>query len=55
MLRAGSGPKVLEVNSSPGFEGIEGASGKNVAGALWDAIERHVRPTPARRPRRKAA
>lgn len=49
MLRAGDGPKVLEVNSSPGFQGIEGATGKNIAGALFDAIERHVRPTPARR------
>ncbi|PZQ99953.1 MAG: 30S ribosomal protein S6--L-glutamate ligase [Cereibacter sphaeroides] len=49
LLRTASGPKVLEVNSSPGFTGIEAASGKNVASFLFDAIERAVRPTPARR------
>lgn len=49
LLRAESGPQVLEVNSSPGFEGIEKASGKNVAGLLFDAIEKRVRPAPARR------
>ena len=51
MLRSNSGPKVLEVNSSPGLEGIEIASGKNIAGLLYDAIEEKVRPTPV--PRRK--
>lgn len=54
LLRAADGPKVLEVNSSPGFRGIEGVTGENVAGALWDAVERHMRPAPARR-RRPAA
>ena len=49
LLRAESGPQVLEVNSSPGFEGIDKASGKNVAGLLFDAIEKRVRPAPARR------
>lgn len=48
LLRAESGPQVLEVNSSPGFEGIDKASGKNVAGLLFDAIEKRVRPAPAR-------
>jgi ribosomal protein S6--L-glutamate ligase len=52
LLRAGDGPKVLEVNSSPGFRGIEAASGRDVGAALWDAIERQMRPTPARRMRR---
>ena len=54
ILRADDGPKVLEVNSSPGFQGLERATGKNIAGALFDAIERHVRPAPARRKPRKA-
>lgn len=49
LLRSDTGPKVLEVNSSPGFEGIEGASGKNITGALYDMIETRVRPVPVRR------
>ncbi|MBI1219451.1 MAG: 30S ribosomal protein S6--L-glutamate ligase [Rhodobacteraceae bacterium] len=49
MLRSSDGPKVLEVNSSPGFEGIESASGKNVAAFLFDEIEKRVRPAPARK------
>ena len=49
LLRASDGPKVLEVNSSPGLEGIEGASGKNIAGTLYEMIEARVRPTPVRK------
>ncbi len=49
LLRSETGPKVLEVNSSPGLEGIETASKKNIAGLLYDAIEDKVRPTPVRR------
>ena len=49
LLRSGEGPKVLEVNSSPGLEGIEKASGKNVAALLFDEIEKRVRPVPARK------
>jgi len=49
LLRSSTGPKVLEVNSSPGLEGIEKASGKSVAGLLYDHIETRVRPQPARR------
>lgn len=51
LLRSNTGPKVLEVNSSPGLEGIEVSSGNNIAGLLYDAIEEKVRPTPV--PRRK--
>jgi ribosomal protein S6--L-glutamate ligase len=51
MLRTAAGPKVLEVNSSPGFEGIEAATRKNIAGLLVDVLERAVRPAPARRRR----
>ncbi|MEM8981151.1 MAG: 30S ribosomal protein S6--L-glutamate ligase [Pseudomonadota bacterium] len=53
MLRSNDGPKILEVNSSPGLEGIETATGKNLAGLLYDAIEKRVRPHPVRR--RKSA
>lgn len=49
LLRSNDGPKVLEVNSSPGLEGIENASGKNIAGLIFDGIEKRVRPTPARK------
>jgi ribosomal protein S6--L-glutamate ligase len=38
LLRSDRGPLVLEVNSSPGLEGIEGATGVDVAGAIVDFI-----------------
>lgn len=34
MLESKHGPKVIEVNSSPGFEGIEGATGLDIAGTI---------------------
>jgi ribosomal protein S6--L-glutamate ligase len=50
LLRAADGPKVLEVNSSPGLEGIERATGRDVAGLVFDEIERRLRQrAPARR------
>lgn len=49
LLRSETGPKVLEVNSSPGMEGIEGSTGKNIVGMLYDNIEARVRPEPVRR------
>jgi ribosomal protein S6--L-glutamate ligase len=55
ILRSHDGPKVLEVNSSPGLEGIELATGKNIAALLYDAIERKVRPMPLRKRRADAA
>ncbi|MBT8216233.1 MAG: RimK family alpha-L-glutamate ligase [Acidimicrobiia bacterium] len=42
MLEGDAGPLVLEVNSSPGLEGIEGATGLDVAGAIVDYIDRQV-------------
>ncbi|MDH3746505.1 MAG: RimK family alpha-L-glutamate ligase [Acidobacteriota bacterium] len=42
MLEGSDGPAVMEVNSSPGLEGIEGATGIDVAGAIIDYIEEHV-------------
>lgn len=39
MVRSDSGPKILEINSSPGLEGIEGATGIDVAGKMIDYIE----------------
>ncbi|WP_111734128.1 30S ribosomal protein S6--L-glutamate ligase [Roseovarius amoyensis] len=49
LLRSESGPKVLEVNSSPGFEGIETSTGKNIVSGLYDQIETRGRPEPIRR------
>ena len=43
LLRSRRGPLVLEVNSSPGLEGIEGATGVDVAGAIVEYIEKRVR------------
>ncbi|MEL7255152.1 MAG: 30S ribosomal protein S6--L-glutamate ligase [Pseudomonadota bacterium] len=49
LLRSDAGPKVLEVNSSPGFEGIETSTGKNIVGKLYETIEARVRPVPIRK------
>lgn len=40
MLRSNHGPVVMEVNSSPGLEGIEGATGKDIAGMVIEHIEK---------------
>jgi len=40
LLRSAHGPLVIEVNSSPGLEGIEKATGKDVAGAIIQHIEK---------------
>ncbi|MBU2962600.1 30S ribosomal protein S6--L-glutamate ligase [Citreicella sp. C3M06] len=48
LLRGDDGPKVLEVNSSPGLEGIERTSGKDIAGMVIDHIEAKVAPRPSR-------
>ena len=41
MLESRTGPKILEINSSPGLEGIERASSVDVAGAIIDFAERY--------------
>ncbi|MGH1430727.1 MAG: 30S ribosomal protein S6--L-glutamate ligase [Neptuniibacter sp.] len=43
IIRSAKGPLLLEVNSSPGLEGIEGATGKDVAGMMIQAIERKLK------------
>jgi ribosomal protein S6--L-glutamate ligase len=40
MLRANHGPVVMEVNSSPGLEGVEKATGLDVAGKIIEYIEK---------------
>jgi ribosomal protein S6--L-glutamate ligase len=42
MLESDDGPSVMEVNSSPGLEGIETATGLDVAGAIIDHIASQV-------------
>jgi len=39
LLRSNHGPVVMEVNSSPGLQGIEGATGKDIAGQIISFIE----------------
>ena len=43
MLRSNHGPVVMEVNSSPGLEGIEKATGKDVAGMIIAFLEKHAK------------
>lgn len=44
ILRSNNGPVVMEVNSSPGLEGIENATHKDVAGMIINFIEKNARP-----------
>ena len=44
LLRSERGPLVMEVNSSPGLEGIELATGKDIAGLIFEFIEANARP-----------
>jgi len=44
MLRANHGPVVMEVNSSPGLEGVEKATGLDIAGKIIEYIEKHAKP-----------
>ena len=42
ILRSNHGPVVMEVNSSPGLEGIEGATDIDVAGRMIEYLEKNV-------------
>ena len=55
MLESKSGPKILEINSSPGLEGIERTSGIDVAGAIVRHAERFLLRRSKRRPSRDPA
>jgi ribosomal protein S6--L-glutamate ligase len=41
LLQSSRGPLVMEVNSSPGLEGIEGATGIDIAGKIIEYVERN--------------
>lgn len=42
IIRSHRGPLLLEVNSSPGLEGIEGATGKDIADSMIEAVEKRL-------------
>ncbi|MBS0235871.1 MAG: 30S ribosomal protein S6--L-glutamate ligase [Proteobacteria bacterium] len=42
IIQSDSGPKVLEVNSSPGLEGIEHATGNDIAGHMIECVEKYI-------------
>lgn len=43
IIRSSKGPLLLEVNSSPGLEGIEGATNRDIAGEMIKAIEKNFK------------
>ncbi|MFL5811952.1 MAG: RimK family alpha-L-glutamate ligase [Bdellovibrionia bacterium] len=60
LMDSSSGPMILEVNSSPGFEGIERATGLNIAGTIVRHIKQsaralHQKKSPSSRTPRKRA
>jgi ribosomal protein S6--L-glutamate ligase len=48
MLRSSNGPVVMEVNSSPGLEGIENATQIDVAGKIIEFLEKNAKPNKTR-------
>jgi ribosomal protein S6--L-glutamate ligase len=42
MLRSNHGPVIMEVNSSPGLEGVERATGKDIASKIIEFIEENA-------------
>ena len=44
LLRSNEGPVVMEVNSSPGLEGVEKATGIDVASKIIEFVENNARP-----------
>lgn len=43
IIRSERGPLILEVNSSPGLEGIEKTSGKDIASLMFDYLEKNIK------------
>lgn len=50
MVRSNQGPLVLEINSSPGLEGIEKSTGVDVAAKIITYIEKHAKPLSKKKP-----
>jgi ribosomal protein S6--L-glutamate ligase len=55
LIRSRRGPLVLEVNSSPGLEGIEQATGVDIAGRIIDHVAAAAPAPPARRAKSRPA
>ncbi|WP_106478637.1 30S ribosomal protein S6--L-glutamate ligase [Phytohalomonas tamaricis] len=53
LLRSNHGPVIMEVNSSPGLQGIETSTGKDVAGLIIEHLEKHAAPVNKVPPRPK--
>ncbi|MFP4295411.1 MAG: 30S ribosomal protein S6--L-glutamate ligase, partial [Halothiobacillaceae bacterium] len=49
MLRSNHGPVVMEVNSSPGLEGVEKATGQDIAGKIIEFLEKKAQATSTRK------
>jgi ribosomal protein S6--L-glutamate ligase len=54
LIRSARGPLVLEVNASPGLEGIEEATGVDIAGRIIELVAGQPAQAPRKRRRRKA-
>lgn len=54
MIPSSRGPLVMEVNSSPGLEGIEKATGVDIAGKIMDYIAKNVAPEEPQKRRRRS-
>jgi ribosomal protein S6--L-glutamate ligase len=48
ILRSNHGPVIMEVNSSPGLEGIEKSTGKDIASMIIDFISKEAKPNKTR-------
>ena len=49
LIRSDRGPLIMEVNSSPGLEGVETATGIDVAGLIIQFMEKNIPSRPIRR------
>ena len=55
LIESNQGPMVMEVNSSPGLEGIQKSTGVDVAEAIIEHLERELPSRPAPEPETKGA
>ncbi len=53
IIRSENGPKILEINSAPGLEGVEGATKIDIAGLMIEHIEKRLEEKRIRKPKSK--